>query len=86
MVAPVEDEDIRVVRLIDAQTKAIQLFDEITDRGLVRPGAGEKQLSDEIRDLAAEMFGTTKFWHKRIVRSGISRNTPPAEKMPSVQH
>lgn len=82
MVAPVEDEDIRVVRLIDAQTKAIQLFDEITDRGLVRPGAGEKQLSDEIRDLAAEMFGTTKFWHKRIVRSGINTLQPYRENPP----
>ncbi|WP_066902572.1 M24 family metallopeptidase [Millisia brevis] len=82
MVAPVEDEDIRAVRLIDAQTKAVQLFDAITDRGLVRPGAGEKQLSNEIRDLAAEMFGTTKFWHKRIVRSGINTLQPYRENPP----
>lgn len=64
------DEATRVIRLLDAQDKAARLFDEVTDRHLVRAGIGERQLSDEIRDLAADMFGVTRHWHKRIVRAG----------------
>ncbi|QTI68400.1 M24 family metallopeptidase [Gordonia polyisoprenivorans] len=64
------DEDARVRRLLDAQAKAEQLFAEITERGMIRPGVGERELSNEIRDLAADMFGVTRHWHKRIVRAG----------------
>ena len=37
---------------------------------------------DQVRDLANEMFGVRKFWHKRIVRSGVNtlepyRSNPP---------
>lgn len=76
------DEDQRAARLLDAQRKAEQLFDEVGARGLVRPGIGERALSDEIRDLAAELLGVTRHWHKRIVRSGentvaIYRENPP---------
>src|ERR1700754_1687905 len=63
-------EDERVQRLLDAQDKAAQLFDEIERRAMIRPGVGEQALSDEIRDLAAEMFGVTRHWHRRIVRAG----------------
>lgn len=80
---PVEPEDTRTTRLIDAQAKAVELFDAITERGLIRAGAQEKQVSDEIRDLAAEMFGTTKWWHKRIVRSGINTLQPYRENPPN---
>lgn len=83
MAEKIEDEQVRVEKLIDAQSKASQLFDAITDRGLIRPGAQEKQVSDEIRDLATEMFGTTKFWHKRIVRSGINTLEPYRENPPN---
>ncbi|WP_072801761.1 M24 family metallopeptidase [Rhodococcoides yunnanense] len=83
MVVSVESEDIRVTKLLDAQDKAVELFDAITDRGLIRAGAQEKQVSDEIRDLASEMFGTTKFWHKRIVRSGINTLQPYRENPPN---
>ena len=65
-----EPESVRVEQLLDAQAKAATLFDEIERRGMVRPGVGERQLSDEIRDLAADMFGVTRHWHKRVVRAG----------------
>jgi Xaa-Pro dipeptidase len=76
------DENARVERLLDAQDKAGQLFDQIEHRGLIRAGVGERQLSDEIRDLAADMFGVTRHWHRRIVRAGENtllafRERPP---------
>ena len=52
------------------------MFDEIERRGLVRPGVGERQLSDEIRDLAADMFGVTRHWHKRVIRAGQNTLLP----------
>ncbi len=57
---PGPEEDQRVAGLIAAQEKAIALFDEVEARGLVTPGVGEREVSDRIRDLANEMFGTTK--------------------------
>lgn len=64
------DEQLRALGLVEAQRKAVALFAEVEARGLVAPGAGEREVSDRVRDLANEMFGTTKHWHKRIVRSG----------------
>lgn len=74
-------EQLRAARLVDAQRKAVALFDEIGRRGLVRPGIGEAALADEIRDLAAAALGVRRHWHKRIVRSGentltTARDTP----------
>ncbi|MGB3523231.1 MAG: M24 family metallopeptidase [Mycobacterium sp.] len=76
MSTPREPESIRVERLRDAQAKAVALFDEIERRGMVRPGVGERQLSDEIRDLAADMFGVTRHWHRRVVRAGENSLLP----------
>src|SRR3984957_19548522 len=82
-IADVEaSDDVRVQRLLDAQDKAAQLFDEIERRGMIRPGVGERALSDEIRDLAAEMFGVTRHWHRRIVRAGENTLQPFKEHPP----
>lgn len=78
----VKDEDTRAQRLLDAQDKAAQLFAEIERRGMVRPGVRERELSDEIRDLAADMFGVTRHWHKRIVRAGDNTLAPYRKKPP----
>lgn len=61
---------------------AEKLFEEISERAMVRVGIGERALSDEIRDLARDMFGITRHWHKRIVRAGENtletfRENPP---------
>ncbi|WP_328317337.1 M24 family metallopeptidase [Streptomyces sp. NBC_00388] len=60
----------RAALLLDAQDKAEELFEEIGRRKLIAAGKGERELSDQIRDLAHEMFGIERFWHKRIVRAG----------------
>src|ERR1700680_1115862 len=65
---PIFDENARAERLLDAQDKAAELFDEIERRAMIRAGVGEQQLSDEIRDLAAAMLGVTAHWHRPIVR------------------
>ncbi len=75
-------EDERVTRLLDAQASAVALFDEVVARGLVAAGQGEQAVSNQIRDLANEMFGTTKHWHKRIIRSGPHTLQPYKENPP----
>jgi Xaa-Pro dipeptidase len=75
-------ESTRVEALREAERKAHTLFDEVVARGLIVPGVGERQLSDQIRDLAAELFDTRKFWHKRIVRAGVNTLLPYDENPP----
>ncbi|MEV6483982.1 M24 family metallopeptidase [Streptomyces sp. NPDC051576] len=77
-----DDEPTRAARLLDAQAKAALLFTAIEERGLVAPGEGERAVSDRVRDLANEMFGTTRHWHKRIVRSGPNTLKPYKENPP----
>jgi Xaa-Pro aminopeptidase len=77
---PTEDE--RAGRLLDAQAKAVALFDEVVARGIIAAGRGEQAASDQIRDLANEMFGTSRHWHKRIVRSGPHTLFPYRENPP----
>jgi Xaa-Pro dipeptidase len=76
------EEEVRVERLLDAQEKAAQLFDEIERRVMIRPGVGERQLSGDIHDLAADMFGVTRHWHRRIVRAGENTLQPFQEHLP----
>jgi hypothetical protein len=61
-------EEERVARLLEAQASAVRLFEEITRRGIIAAGAGEQAVSDQIRDLANEMFGTTRHWHAEVGR------------------
>ncbi len=69
-------ENVRVRRLVDAQDKAARLFDEIGRRAVIRAGVSEQEISDEIRDLAAAMFGVHQHWHKRVVRAGVNTLQP----------
>jgi Xaa-Pro aminopeptidase len=75
-------EDERARRLLDAQASAVALFDEVAARGIIAAGRGEQAASDLIRDLANEMFGKTRHWHKRIVRSGPHTLHPYRENPP----
>jgi Xaa-Pro aminopeptidase len=75
-------EERRVVNLIEAQSKAEKLFDEVGARGVIAAGVTEVEASDAIRDMAAEMFGVSQHWHKRIVRAGpntleVFQSDPP---------
>ncbi|GAA3635344.1 M24 family metallopeptidase [Kineosporia mesophila] len=71
--------------LREAETKASHLFTEVIERGLIVPGKNERQLSDEIRDLAGDLFGIRKFWHKRIVRAGVNTLEPYRSNPPNRQ-
>jgi Xaa-Pro aminopeptidase len=75
-------EDERAGRLLAAQANAVALFDEVVARGVIAAGQGEQAVSDQVRDLANEMFGKTRHWHKRIVRSGPHTLFPYRENPP----
>jgi Xaa-Pro aminopeptidase len=70
MTGRVRDETERQLNLLDAQDRAEELFAAVEQRGVIAAGVTEREASDAIRDLAADMFGAKKHWHKRIVRSG----------------
>jgi len=70
--------------LMQAEEKASYLFEEIHDRGLIRAGITEKELNTEIYDLALELFGIRKYWHKRIVRAGENTLHPYNENPPDL--
>lgn len=65
--------------LLDAESKAVQLFEEIQNRNLIKAGKSEKELNKEIFNLAFELFGIKQYWHKRIVRSGKNTLLPYSE-------
>lgn len=76
------NEDARADRLLDAQDKAATLFDAVEQQHIIAPGVLESAASDAIRDLAADMFGVRRFWHKRIVRSGPNTLMPYRRRPP----
>jgi Xaa-Pro dipeptidase len=77
-------EEQRAAELLEAQTKAEALFHEVETRGLIRPGITENDLNTEIYALAKEMYGTTTYWHKRIVRAGRNTLLPYADNAPDL--
>ncbi|WP_061223266.1 M24 family metallopeptidase [Leptospira weilii] len=62
--------------LIKAQEKAKELFDLIVSKNLIRSGISEKQLTEKIFLLAKNNLSIDKFWHKKIVRTGINTIHP----------
>src|SRR6202046_1559072 len=76
------NEHLRAARLLDAQAKAAELLAAIETRGIISPGIREVEASNAIRDLAAEMFGVDRYWHKRIVRAGPNTLQPYKENPP----
>ena len=73
-----------IKHLIEAEKKAIQLFEEIERRELVVSGKTENQLNMEVFDLAFELFQIKKYWHKRIVRAGKNTLLPYRENPPNL--
>jgi Xaa-Pro aminopeptidase len=68
-----------LTNLIEAERKAEVLFQEIENRSLIMEGKTESELNKEVFNLAFELFGIKKFWHKRIVRSGKNTLLPYKE-------
>ncbi len=64
---------------MEAEKKAAKLFKQIENNGLLTPGKSEKEINTSIFDLAFEMFGIKKYWHKRIVRCGKNTLQPYKE-------
>jgi len=71
------------LKLIKAEQIAVQLFDEAAKRNLIVAGKSEEELNKDIFNLALEMFGIEKHWHKRIVRSGANTLQPYNENPPN---
>lgn len=71
-------------KLIEAEEIARQLFHTIEARQFIQPGKSEKELNEEIYKLADEQYGIKKYWHKRIVRSGINTLVPYKENPPDL--
>ncbi len=65
-------------KLFLSEQKAKELFKAIEDKGLITAGKSEKQLSDEIVQIAKEDFNTEVHWGKKIVRTGINTLQPYA--------
>ncbi len=70
--------------LREAEKKADNLFQEIERRNLIAAGKSEYELNKEIFSLASELFGISKYWHKRIVRSGPNTLAPYDENPPDL--
>lgn len=68
-------EDIKQ-NLFLAEKKAIELFSTVEHRGLIVAGKTEKQLCDEIIQIAKDEFGVDNHWGKKIVRTGINTLQP----------
>lgn len=72
------------LKLIEAEKIAQQLFTTVEERQLIKSGKSEKELNEDVFKLAEELFGIKKYWHKRIVRSGINTLAPYDENPPNL--
>lgn len=71
-------------KLIEAENIAQQLFNVIEQRQSIKAGKSEIELNEDIFKLADELFGIKKYWHKRIVRSGVNTLVPYDENPPDL--
>lgn len=74
----------KIKELQEAERKALELFQVAESRGLIMAGKTEKQLNAELFDLAFDLFGIKKYWHKRIVRAGKNTMHPYRENPPDL--
>ncbi|HLI65555.1 MAG TPA: M24 family metallopeptidase [Caulobacteraceae bacterium] len=63
-------DDDRRAALLQAQAKALSLFEAIEAGGLIAAGRTEREVGDAIYALAQERFGVAQHWHNRVVRAG----------------
>ena len=73
-----------IEKLTDAEAKAKQLFREIEARGIIAADKTEKEINTEVYNLAFELFGIEKYWHKRIVRAGANTLRPYDDNPPDL--
>ncbi len=70
--------------LIEAEKKALKLFELIDSLQLIKIGKKESELNREVFELAKIHFGIRKFWHKRLVRSGKNTLLPYEDNPPDL--
>lgn len=71
-------------RLLDAQQKANELFQEVEKRGIIAAGKTEKEINTAVYQMANELYGIKKYWHKRVVRAGENTMYPYEENPPNL--
>ncbi len=71
-------------KLFLAEQKTKELFDTIEKRGLIVAGKSEKELCDEIVQIAKDDFGVENHWGKKIVRTGINTLQPYVSDPPNL--
>ena len=71
-------------KLTEAEAKALLLFNAIEERKIISSGKSEIQINTEIYNLAFELFGIEKYWHKRIVRGGVNTLVPYDDNPPNL--
>ncbi len=71
--------------LMNAEYKAKELFKTVEKRGLIFAGKTEKQLCDELLQIAKDEFGDTQHWGKKIVRTGINTLQPYLAEAPDLE-
>jgi Xaa-Pro aminopeptidase len=69
-------ETVRAERLRHAQSLARQLFAAVEETAVIRPGLDERQASDAIKELAGDLLGVERHWHKRVIRAGANTLFP----------
>lgn len=74
----------KIEALQEAELRAAELFKEIEKRKLIIPGITEKELNKAVYELAHEMYGIKKYWHKRFVRAGKNTLLPYRENPPDL--
>lgn len=74
--ANADRENRRAAALLEAQQKAAELFAEIQQQGLIRPGARESEISKEIFRISRDKFDAGRHWHKRVIRAGVNTVHP----------
>jgi Xaa-Pro dipeptidase len=79
-----QSEEALAAGLLDSQAKAHALFAEVETRGLIRPGVKESEINEAIYSLAGQMYGISRYWHKRIVRAGPNTLAPYEENPPDL--
>jgi len=79
-----QSEEALISGLLDAQAKAHALFAEVKTRKLIRCGAKESEINEGIYALAGQMYGISRYWHKRIVRAGRNTLAPYDENPPDL--
>jgi Xaa-Pro dipeptidase len=69
---------------MEAEAKAIQLFNAIETREIITAGKSEEKINTEIYNLAFELFRIRKYWQKRIVRAGANTLQPYSSNPPDL--